>query len=146
MASIDPTLSRDRLLYEVAADLTSSLDLDEVLRRVLDKVIDLMNASRGYVVLVEEGILRVRVARTETGISEGTEFSGSRTFVEQCIHDKKPLLTTDAVTDARFKGQVAPLERVRTQERALTRVIELASAVGGPVCALVGHAASKESP
>src|SRR6202158_1209427 len=78
MASIDPTLSRDRLLYEVAADLTSSLDLDEVLRRVLDKVIDLMNASRGYVVLVEEGILRVRVARTETGISEGTEFSGSR--------------------------------------------------------------------
>ena len=111
MASIDPTLSRDRLLYEVAADLTSSLDLDEVLRRVLDKVIDLMNASRGYVVLVEEGILRVRVARTETGISEGTEFSGSRTFVEQCIHDKKPLLTTDAVTDERFKGQQSVILR-----------------------------------
>jgi len=111
MASIDPSLSRDRLLYEVAADLTSSLDLDEVLRRVLDKVIDLMNASRGYVVLVEEGILRVRVARTETGASEGTEFSGSRTFVEQCIRDKKPLLTTDAVTDERFKGQQSVILR-----------------------------------
>jgi len=111
MASLDPTLSRDRLLYEVAADLTSSLDLDEVLRRVLDKVIDLMSASRGYVVLVEEGILRVRVARTETGASEGTEFFGSRTFVEQCIRDKKPLLTTDAGTDERFKGQQSVILR-----------------------------------
>jgi len=111
MASTDPTLSRDRLLYEVAADLTSSLDLDEVLRRVLDKVIDLMNASRGYVVLVEEGILRVRVARNETGISEGTEFSGSRTFVEQCMQTKQPLLTTDAVTDERFKGQQSVILR-----------------------------------
>ena len=111
MASIDPGLSRDRLLYEVAADLTSSLDLDEVLRRVLDKVIDLMNASRGYVVLVEEGILRVRVARSETGVSQGTEFAGSHTFVEQCIRDKQPLLTTDAVTDERFKGQQSVILR-----------------------------------
>src|SRR4030081_2511766 len=111
MASIDPTLSRDRLLYEGGADLPSSLDLDEVLRRVLDKVIDLMNASRGYVVLVEEGILRVRVARTETGVSEGTEFSGSRTFGEQCIRAKQPLLTTDAATDERFKGQQSVILR-----------------------------------
>src|SRR5439155_11347848 len=42
-------------------------------------------------------------------------------------------------------GQVAPLERVRTQERALSRVIELASAVERPVCALVGHAAAEEA-
>jgi adenylate cyclase len=105
MASIEPGLGRDRLLYEVAADLTSSLDLDEVLRRVMDKVIDLMNASRGYLVLVEEGILRVRISRTEAGISDGTEFTGSRTFVEKCIRDKQPLLTTDAVSDDRFKSQ-----------------------------------------
>jgi DegV family protein with EDD domain len=50
----------------------------------------------------------------------------------------KPVLTL-------VDGQVAPLERVRTQERALARVIELASAVDGPVCALVGHAAAAEA-
>ena len=50
----------------------------------------------------------------------------------------KPVLTI-------AEGQVAPLERVRTQERALTRVIELASAVEGPVCALVGHATAAEA-
>jgi DegV family protein with EDD domain len=49
----------------------------------------------------------------------------------------KPVLT---ITD----GQVAPLERVRTQEKALSRVIELARLGEGRVCALVGHAAAEE--
>jgi DegV family protein with EDD domain len=41
-------------------------------------------------------------------------------------------------------GQVTPLERVRTQDRALSRVIELAKLSGGRVCALIGHAAAEE--
>src|SRR5215469_8163309 len=40
----------------------------------------------------------------------------------------KPVLTLQ-------DGQVAPLERVRTQERALSRVIDLAGRVERPVCA-----------
>jgi DegV family protein with EDD domain len=50
----------------------------------------------------------------------------------------KPVLTLQ-------DGLVAPLERVRTQERALTRVIELARQVEGPVCALVGHAVAEDA-
>lgn len=50
----------------------------------------------------------------------------------------KPVLTIQ-------DGQVAPFERVRTQERALTRVIELAGMGGGRLCAIVGHAASEEA-
>jgi DegV family protein with EDD domain len=49
----------------------------------------------------------------------------------------KPVLTI-------AEGEVAPLERVRTQDRALRRVIELATAGGAPVCAIVGHAAAEE--
>ena len=112
MASTDPALSRDRLLYEVATDLTSTLNLDEVLRRLMDRVIDLMNASRGFVVLVEEGVLRVRMARSESGTHpDKGEFTGSHTFVEQVITSKTPLLTTDALTDERFKGQQSVILR-----------------------------------
>jgi adenylate cyclase len=113
MASTEPTPSRDRLLYEVAADMTSSLDLDEVLKRVMDRVIDLMNASRGFIVLVEDGVLHVRMARTEAGGPETaiSEFTGSRTFVEQCISTKQPVLTTDALQDERFKGQQSVILR-----------------------------------
>src|SRR5215472_5421018 len=51
----------------------------------------------------------------------------------------KPVLTIQA-------GEVAPLERVRTQEKALSRVIELAGHCKSPFCALVGHAASPDAP
>jgi DegV family protein with EDD domain len=41
------------------------------------------------------------------------------------------------------EGEVTPLERVRTQDRALSRVIELATQSGDRVCALIGHAAAE---
>jgi DegV family protein with EDD domain len=50
----------------------------------------------------------------------------------------KPVLT---IAD----GLVTPLERVRTEERAMARVVELARAAdqGKGVCAIVGHAAAE---
>lgn len=50
----------------------------------------------------------------------------------------KPILTITA-------GQVAPLERVRTTDRALSRIVELAEAVdqGDGLCAVIGHAAAQ---
>ena len=52
----------------------------------------------------------------------------------------KPVLTIQ-------DGQVAPLERVRTYERALSRVVELARAVdnGSGICAIVGHASAPDA-
>ena len=49
----------------------------------------------------------------------------------------KPVLTL-------ADGEVTPLERVRTHERALGRVIELANELPGRVAAFVGHAAAEE--
>ena len=45
------------------------------------------------------------------------------------------------------EGEVTPLERVRTWDRALNRIVELARAVGNGkgVCAIVGHAVDEES-
>ena len=49
----------------------------------------------------------------------------------------KPVLTLTG-------GEVAPLERVRTSEKALARVAELAQATSTRLCATVGHAAAPE--
>ncbi|TMD06340.1 MAG: GAF domain-containing protein [Chloroflexi bacterium] len=106
----EPETSRDRLLYEVAADLTSTLDLDQVLRTLIDKVIDLMNASRGFIVLVEDGVMRVRMARSESG-SDPSVFEGSRTVVEQVVATATAVITTDAISDDRFKGQQSVILR-----------------------------------
>jgi len=99
-------MGRDRLLYQVAAELTSSLDLDEVLGRVMDRVIELMHASRGFVVLVNrEGSMEVRSARGEADEEKSKEFLGSRSVIEEVVRDGKPVLSTDASLDERFKGQ-----------------------------------------
>jgi fatty acid-binding protein DegV len=52
----------------------------------------------------------------------------------------KPVLT---IRD----GQVTPLERVRTQDRALARLVELVREQdrGRGLCAIVGHAASEDA-
>lgn len=50
----------------------------------------------------------------------------------------KPVLTLQ-------EGLVTPLERVRTQEKALSRVIQLAGGSKEPMCALVGHAAAADA-
>jgi len=102
-----PDVSRDRLLYQVAAELTSSLDLDEVLSRVMDRVIELMHATRGFVVLVnpESGRIEVRMARGADEEELKKEFLGSKTVIDQVMAEGKPVLSTDASLDDRFKGQ-----------------------------------------
>jgi DegV family protein with EDD domain len=50
----------------------------------------------------------------------------------------KPILAIE-------EGQVVPLERVRTHDRALLRLVELAHSVdrGGGLCVVIGHAAAE---
>ena len=103
----DDQFSRDRVLYQVAAELTSSLDLDEVLSRVMDRVIELMHASRGFIVLIDadRNEMQVRMARGEETEEQKTEFLGSRTVVEQVVRTGQAVVSTDALLDDRFKGQ-----------------------------------------
>jgi len=77
---------RDHLLYELARDLTSSLELDIVLRKVMDRVITLMKASRGFIVLVDPvtGTMSVRCpAARRTPRDE--LLPGPKTVIEQVV-------------------------------------------------------------
>jgi sigma-B regulation protein RsbU (phosphoserine phosphatase) len=110
MALTDPTNStseRLELLYHLSQAFNSSLDLDEVLNRVMDEVITATRAERGFVMLNEPGApggeLEFRVAR---GLDQQTiaepRFQVSRSVVERVAREGKPLLTSDAQTDDRF--------------------------------------------
>jgi adenylate cyclase len=102
-----PATSRDRLLYEVAAELTSSLDLDEVLGRLMDRVIELTRAARGFVVLVSPstGTMQVRMARGADEEQLAREFLGSRTVIDQVMAEGVAVLTSNASQDSRFMIQ-----------------------------------------
>jgi adenylate cyclase len=98
---------RDHLLYELARDLSSTLDLDVVLAKVMDRVITLMKASRGFIVLVDpvDGSLSVQMSSGEADPEKARQFLGSRTVIEHVVRTGQGVVTTDASLDDRFKGQ-----------------------------------------
>jgi len=98
---------RDHLLYELARDLSSSLELDVVLEKVMDRVITLMKASRGFIVLVDpvDGSLSVQMSIGEADPEKTRQFLGSKTVIEQVVKTGLAVVSTDASLDDRFKGQ-----------------------------------------
>src|SRR5947209_8202222 len=98
---------RDHLLYELARDLSSSLELDVVLEKVMDRVITLMKASRGFIVLVDpvDGSLSVQMSSGEADPEKTRQFLGSRTVIEHVVKTGQAVVSTDASLDDRFKGQ-----------------------------------------
>lgn len=98
------TRNRLDLLYSLSQTFSSSLDLNEVLNRVMDEVISAMKAERGFVMLLnQKGALEFKVAR---GIDQRTinepQFQVSRGIVEGVARDGQPVLTSDAQSDERF--------------------------------------------
>jgi adenylate cyclase len=100
-------MRRDHLLYELARDLSSSLELEVVLRKVMDRVITLMQASRGFIVLVEpvSGTMSVQMSGGEADPEQSRLFLGSKTVIEHVVKSGEAVVTTDASLDDRFKGQ-----------------------------------------
>ncbi len=98
--------TRDHLLYELARDLSSSLDLDTVLAKVMDRVITLMKASRGFIVLVDpgDGSLSVQMS-SGSDPEKARQFLGSKTVIERVVATGQAVVSTDASLDDRFKGQ-----------------------------------------
>ena len=94
--------SRLAALYRV------SLNLDEVLNQVMDAVIGLTEAERGFLMLVEEDSkeLTVRVGRNmEQETLDGKGMEVSRTVTRTVLDSGSGVVTTNAQEDPRFSQQ-----------------------------------------
>ncbi len=94
-------------LVGVGSVINSSLGLKSVLEKVMDTLIALMNAERGFLMLREpNGELKVRIARGIDSVSLNEEvFSISRTIVRRVAESGETVLTTNAQEDPRFGEQ-----------------------------------------
>lgn len=94
-------------LTEIGQVINSSLELDEVLRIVMDNIIKLTEAERGFLMLRDDtGQMSTRVARNweQESLNEN-EYSVSRTVIQRVIESGESILTTNAQQDPRFGGQ-----------------------------------------
>jgi len=87
--------------------VNSTLELDEVLKIVMDTIVRLTEAERGFLMLRNaEGEMESRIARNwEQESINKSEFAISRTIVERVIETGEAILTTNAREDPRFDGQ-----------------------------------------
>lgn len=87
--------------------VNSTLELDSVLQIVMDTIIRLTRAERGFLMLRDEdGEMTTRIARNwEQESINPNEFAISRTIMDKVIEDGKPVLTTNAQEDPRFGAQ-----------------------------------------
>ncbi len=87
--------------------VNSTLEVDEVLQIVMDTIVRLMGAERGFLMLRDErGEMVTRIARNwEQESINKNEFAISRTIVERVINGGEAVLTTNAREDPRFGGQ-----------------------------------------
>ncbi len=93
------------ILYEITRTLNSSLDLNIVLENVIDRVIEVTGAERGFLMLRDDGRdeLEFRVARgMHQSDLESPEFQVSTTIIRKVEQTRKPLLTDNAQFDDRF--------------------------------------------
>ncbi len=87
--------------------VNSSLELDEVLTIVMDNIVRLTKAERGFLMLRDEkGEMVIRMARNwEMESINSSELTVSRSVVGRVIETGEPLITTNAQEDQRFIGQ-----------------------------------------
>ncbi|HEX8992648.1 MAG TPA: adenylate/guanylate cyclase domain-containing protein [Anaerolineales bacterium] len=93
-------------LAETGGVVNSSLELDEVLRIVMDNIVRLTHAERGFLVLRDaRGQMVTQVARNwEKESIKSTEAATSRTIVQRVIETGEAVITTNAQEDQRFSG------------------------------------------
>lgn len=94
-------------LYRVTRLLGSSLELQTVLDQVMDAVIELTGAERGFLMLRSaSGQIEVVAARNlDRETITGDRFEISRTIINGIIDTGDSLLTTNAAADPRFNKQ-----------------------------------------
>lgn len=102
-----------RALAETTALINSEQETDLVLNAVMDTVIHLTGAERGYIVLKNPGtgaLDQFRVARgldraQLEGEDRGGKFIVSKTIVEEVARTGEPVLTDNASQDTRYQDQ-----------------------------------------
>ena len=96
-----------RALARTTAVISSALDTDSVLNQVMDTVIQLTGAERGFILLKNQssGEMEFRIARGLDREQLGREdFIVSRTILNDVISSGEAVRTDNAGTDPRYQG------------------------------------------
>ncbi|MEY3204190.1 MAG: hypothetical protein RLZZ21_521 [Planctomycetota bacterium] len=95
--------SNVQVMYRTALAVSHTLDIDELLGRILQLVAEWVEADRGCIMLVdpESRDLRIKARRDRTAADPGS-MAISRTILDYVMERREGVLTSDAQEDDRF--------------------------------------------
>jgi transcriptional regulator with GAF, ATPase, and Fis domain len=104
-ASPEAELAGMRKLAEVSEKLNGLESVHDQLDGLVDAVIDVTSADKGFVILLEDGEPKVTVARNvdQENLPNGVRHL-SDSIIARVVESKKPLIVSDALHDSMFKG------------------------------------------
>lgn len=110
--ALDPT-ARDALhayreIVTFSQQLLRSGDLDGLLTGLMDKVVELSGADKGFLVLMSDGVPDIRVARNLNREDVSHEIEElSDTVLAKVVREQQPVIVTDALNDREFKASAS---------------------------------------
>ena len=98
-------LSGLRKLHDFSQRLMELSAVSDLLEALMDAVIDVTDADKGFLVLVQDGTPRVAVARNvrQESLPDGVRHL-SDSIIAQVIESRRPLIVSDALHDAQFSS------------------------------------------
>lgn len=99
------------ILQEINKELNSSSDINQLLELIMDTAINLIQADRGFLILVREDQLEFRVARNIASEEvKSPEFKISNKVIRTVVKTGEPILTSNAQLDLKDMKSIAALE------------------------------------
>ncbi len=101
-------LASYRQLYDFSERLLGHYDLQDLLESLMDGVVSLTRAHKGFLLLAEGNELEVKVARNvrRENVDDALD-QLSDSIVEKVIKTRRPLIVSDAMADQEFKNAMS---------------------------------------
>ena len=97
--------SNVQVMYRTAMAVSHTLDIDELLGRVLQLVFEWVGADRGCVMLLDSETRQLKTkARRDRKVGDTTSMAISRTILDYVLDRGEGVLTSDAQDDDRFSS------------------------------------------
>jgi signal transduction histidine kinase len=92
------------ILYRLSSELNGLLNIDDLLEKFTDLILEVIACDRAFVILAREGKLVPKVIRKKAGVKDHKGLSISATIMNQVLKEGIAIITQDAQDDARFSG------------------------------------------
>ncbi len=94
-----------QVMYRTALAVSHTLDIDELLGRILQLVFEWVEADRGCIMLLDPESKQLRTkARRDRRVGQTTSMAISRTILDYVLDRGEGVITSDAQDDDRFSG------------------------------------------